>query len=317
MHTEKNVKCWILTEGLIGTENQCIGIANELGFPYDIKCIELNEPWKSLSPYLGFEQKCSFSPILNPPWPDILIASGRKSIAASREIKKMSGKTTFTVQIQDPRISSKHFDLVAVPHHDLLRGDNVIVTHATPNKVTPDLLKEAKNNFSFLEKYSSPRIAVLIGGSSKAYKMTPEVTQGLVRTLSHINGSLMITCSRRTGENNQKILEGALRNDTNYFWDGEDKNPYLGMLAWADFLLVTADSASMISECCTTGKPVYMIDLEGRGSKRISTLHNHLIDYGALKKLSSINGAFEPYQYEPLCDAQYVASEIKKRLGFI
>lgn len=55
-----------------------------------------------------------------------------------------------------------------------------------------------------------------------------------------------------------------------------------------------------------------MIDLEG-GAKRISSLHNHLINYGALKRLNDVNGAFEPYNYEPLSDAQYVAQEIKKR----
>jgi len=303
-----------LTEGLIGTENQCIGVADALGIPYEIKRIALNQPWKSLSPYLGFEKYSTFSPALEPPWPDIMIASGRKSIAASRYIKKMSGGNTFTVQIQDPRISSKHFDLVAVPRHDPLRGCNVIVTHASPNKITPALLEEAKERFSFLGEYSSPRFAVLIGGSSKAYKMTPRITHDLAQTLSRINGSLMVTCSRRTGAENKKTLRNSLRNDANYFWDGKEENPYLGLLAWADFLLVTADSASMISECCTTGKPVCMIDLEG-GSKRISALHDNLINHGALRRLNDINDAFEPYDYAPLGDAQYVAQEIRKRSG--
>ncbi len=307
-------KCWVITEGLIGTENQCIGIANALDIPYEVKRTALNQPWKTLSPYLGFEGYKSFSPALEPPWPDILITSGRKSIAASRYIKKMSDGATFTVQIQDPRISSKHFDLVAVPRHDPLRGDNVIVTHASPNKITAALLEEAKVRFSFLEKYHGPRFAVLIGGSSKAYKMTSLITRNLAQTLSHINGSLMITCSRRTSTKNRSTLANSLRNDTNYFWDNKEENPYLGLLAWADYLLVTADSASMISECCSTGKPVYMIDLEG-GAERISTLHNNLIDYGALKRLSGTNGEFAPYNYEPLNDAQYVAQEIKKRSG--
>jgi hypothetical protein len=307
-------KCWIITEGLIGTENQCVGVANALGIPYEIKRITLNQPWNSLSPYLGFERHRTFSPAIEHSWPDILITSGRKSIAASRYIKKMSGGNTFSVHIQDPRISSRHFDLVAVPRHDPLRGSNVIVTHASPNKITAELLDDAKMRFSFLEKNPSPRFAVLIGGSSKAYKITPQITEDLVQTLSHINGSLMITCSRRTGAKNRELLEYSLRNGANYFWDEKEENPYLGLLAWADFLLVTADSASMISECCTTGKPVYMIDLEG-GSKRISSLHNNLIDYGALKRLNDTNGVFEPYDYEPLCDAQYVAQEIKKRSG--
>ena len=201
-----------------------------------------------------------------------------------------------------------------MPRHDPLRGDNVIITHASPNKITATSLKSAKEQFSFLEKYPGPRFAVLIGGSSKAYKMTTKNTDALVQTLSHINGSLIITCSRRTGTDNQKTLEETLRNDANYFWDGKGENPYLGLIAWADFLLVTADSASMISECCSTGKPVYMIDLEG-GARRIASLHEHLISYGALKRLNDTNGAFETYDYKPLNDAQYVAQEIIKRSG--
>ena len=305
---EQRHTCWIVTEGLAGTENQCIGVAECLDVPYEIKRINLNQPWKTLSPYIGLEQPWSFTPELNPPWPDLLITSGRKSIAVSRYIKKASKGATFTVHIQDPRISSRYFDLVAVPEHDPMRADNVIVTQASPNKITPGLLKQAKEHFPEFGDFPSPRVAVLIGGSSKAYTLTPEITNNLVQTLLRIKTSLMITCSRRTGENNNKILENGLGNDTNYFWDGSGDNPYIGFLAWADYIMVTADSASMISESCTTGKPVYMIDLEG-GAKRISKLHDNLISHGALRKF---DGAFEPYTYSPLNDAQIIAQEIKK-----
>lgn len=66
----------------------------------------------------------------------------------------------------------------------------------------------------------------------------------------------------------------------------------------------------MISESCTTGKPVYMIDLDG-GAKRISQLHQNLIEYGALRKFE---GQLETFSYKPLNDSQMVAEEIKKRL---
>jgi len=303
------INCWVLSEGMAGTENQCIGVANALGIPYKIKQIKLKEPWNSLSPYIGFEKEWSFSPPLTPPWPDILIASGRKSIAPSRYIKKTSKGRSFTVQIQDPRINSKHFDLVAVPEHDPMRANNVIVTKASPNKITNTLLNKAKKEFSEIEKLKSPRIAVLIGGSSKAYDMTYEITENLSRELKNIKGSLMITCSRRTGEVNKAILQKNLDDNSNFFWDGNGKNPYLSFLAWADYIVVTADSASMISESCTTGKPVYMIDLDG-GARRISRLHNNLIKHGALRKFV---GKLDNYSYEPLDDAQIVAQEIKKR----
>ncbi|MCD8526142.1 MAG: mitochondrial fission ELM1 family protein [Alphaproteobacteria bacterium] len=86
-------KIWIVTEGLVGTENQCLGVAEALArqlpdsvtIPFRIK---LREPWKTLSPWLGLEQWWSFDPLLEPPWPDILITSGRKAIASARFIKK-------------------------------------------------------------------------------------------------------------------------------------------------------------------------------------------------------------------------------------
>lgn len=305
--------CWIITEGIAGTENQCIGVAQALEITAEIKRIDLNEPWKTLSPYLGFEQKWSFTPPLSAPWPDLLIAAGRKSIAASRYIKKQSHGKTFTVQIQDPRTSPKHFDLIAVPAHDPLRGPNVIITQATPNKITLAQIEQAKEKFMHLGALKKPRIAVLIGGSSKAYTMTKQNTGNLIRQLSGLDASLMITCSRRTGVDNETTLRHSLARPDNFFWDGTGENPYFAMLGWADYILVTADSASMISESCTTGKPVYMIDLDG-GSKRIDLLHNNLINGGALKKF---NGTLEPYRYEPLNDAQIIANEIKKRFkGF-
>lgn len=303
-----NPTVWIITEGIAGTENQCIGVAEKIGFPYEIKRIQLKQPWRTLSPYLGFENSYTFCPSLSPPWPDILITSGRKSVAAARYIKRRSPCKTFSVHIQNPKISSRNFDLVAVPRHDDYNGDNVIVTDASPNKITGEILERSKDSFDF-STHQSPRIAVLIGGKSNAYSMDKEMTETLARDISRLEGSLLITCSRRTGEENTHILKKTLDNGHNFFWDGTGDNPYFSMLAQADYILVTSDSASMISESCTTGKPVFMIPLEG-GAKRINRLHSRLLSSG---KMKLFNGIVEDYSYEPLNDAQMVADEIKKR----
>ncbi len=297
---------------MAGTENQCIGVANALNIDAQIKRTSLTQPWKSLSPYLKLERPSTFTHKLEPPWPDILITSGRKSIAASRYIRKESKRKTFTVHIQDPRVSPKYFDLVAVPSHDPLRGDNVIVTHAAPNIISPDKLQQAYKDFAFFEQIPSPRVAVLIGGKSKAYDMSVDSCKKIIEQLSNLKASFMVTCSRRTGEENYELLKKSLQTGLNFFWDGQGDNPYLGILSWADYILVTADSASMISESCTTGKPVYMIEMDG-GAKRIDTLHKHLIKQGCLKRFK---GKIDPYTYEPLSDAQMIANEIKKRFGY-
>jgi len=304
----ENIACWVVTEGMAGTENQCIAVAEALGGRFNIKRISLRQPWKMLSPLFGFEQSWSLSPSVEPPWPDLVIASGRKSIAASRYIKKMSGGGTFTVQIQDPRVDPKHFGLVAVPHHDPTRGENVIVTDAAPNRITADRLKTESKAFPQFDVMSAPRVAVLIGGSSKAYTMNETVTNRLAAQLRDLDARLMVTSSRRTGAKNEAILRQALPNA--YFYDGGGENPYFAMLHAADYILVTADSASMLSDACSTGKPVYMIDLEG-GHPRIDRLHKHLQDLGAMRRF---DGNLETFTYEPLNDAMKIADAIKKRM---
>lgn len=297
---------------MAGTENQCIGVVEALNITPEIRQIGLKQPWKFLSPWLGFESKCTFTESLTPPWPDLLIAAGRKSVAASRYIKKQSGGKTFTVQLQDPKTSPEQFDMVAVPFHDPMRGDNVIVTHGAPNRLSAEKLEAARAAFApQFEKLKGPRIAVLIGGNSRTHKLTPDIMSRLVRHLKGLNGSLMITASRRTGKENLAILQDGLNDSGAFIWDGQGENPYFGMLAWTDHILVTADSVSMLSDAGTTGKPVHMIPLDG-GSPRFDKLHAHLQDIGVMRRFTG--GNLESWSYEPLNDAHMIANAIKQAM---
>lgn len=308
----KSLHCWIVTEGMAGTENQCLGVAEALGVDPEIKRIKLRQPWKALSPYLGFELPMTFSPRLSAPWPDLLIASGRKSIAASRYVKRASGGQTFTVQIQDPRIAPSCFDLVAVPEHDPTRGENVIVTAAAPNRITDLKLARARTDFAPLfAMMPSPHIAVMIGGNSKAHDMSEDGMEKLGAQLAGLQGSLIITASRRTTENQKRAFLKGLGDHPHYFWDGRGENPYMGMLAWANAILVTADSVSMLSDAGTTGKPVYMVPMEG-GSSRFDKFHENLLNRGVLRPFE---GIVESWAYEPLRDSALVAAEILRRIG--
>ena len=124
--------CWIVTEGLIGLQNQAIGLAQALGLAYVLK--EVKKPrglWQLLSP--GRHDFTS-------PWPDLLISCGRQSVAASVAVRRASANKTFTVHIQDPRIDPKNFDVVIVPAHDKLHGDNVFVTQGAIHHVSREKL---------------------------------------------------------------------------------------------------------------------------------------------------------------------------------
>lgn len=308
-------RTWIITEGIAGTENQCLGVAEALGVTPEVKRIGLNQPWQTLSPYLGFERADSFNgDALVPPWPELLIASGRKSIAAVRYIKKQNPQT-FCVQIQDPRIRSAAFDLVAVPEHDPARGRNVLVTTLSPNRITQEKLAAAKEQFrSRFQSLPEPRVAVLIGGNSKTHTLDIEKTHDICESLMKLivaKYGLMITTSRRTGAGPEKIIRINLQAENSIIWNGEGENPYFGMLAWADFIIVTADSVSMLSDAATTGKPVYVIPLKSKGGRLDACLKN-LREKGIIRDFT---GTMDIYNYKPLRDASKIAEEIRRKSG--
>lgn len=301
---------------MAGTENQCLGVAEALGVDAQIKRVGLRQPWRLLSPYLGFECAGTFTgdPLFEP-WPDLLIASGRKATAAARYIKKKSAGKCFTLFLQKPTIRSKAIDLIAAPAHDKISGQNIITTIAAPNRVTPHFLADAKKAHAHIgKKLPSPRVAVLIGGNSKTHRLTEQTMRTLSKQLRFLAGygySLMVTASRRTGEENSKILHDSLKGlDNIYFWDGAGPNPYYGFLALADYIIVTEDSVSMISEAATTGKPTYLVELPG-GSKKFRHLRGLLKRKGIVRIFS---GTLEKYKYEPLNDAAMIAEDLKKRL---
>ncbi len=313
------MKCWIVTEGMIGMENQCLGVTDVMKLTPEIKRIGLRQPWKTLCPFLGLERPETFTgDALTAPWPDLALGCGRKSIAALRYIKKASGGKTFTVFIQNPKIGTGAFDLVAIPSHDTRRGPNVLVTPAAPNRLNARKLADGMDDWRpVFGELDAPRVAVLIGGKSQTHNLTAANVDTLARQLRLLadrGRSLMITMSRRTGDANAAALRAALEGSGAWIWDGPgDKagsNPYFGMLAWADYIIVTSDSVSMISEAATTGKPVYVVPLDG-GSKRFDRFYGGLLEKGVIRMF---DGNLVNYVYEPLNDAKLIADEIARRM---
>jgi mitochondrial fission protein ELM1 len=254
-----------------------------------------------------------------PPWPDVLIATGRASIPAALYVRRMSravGKPTLTVQLQNPVIDPSRFDLVVVPRHDGLSGPNVMTTRGALHRVTAQMLRREMEKFlPQFSKLPAPRIAILIGGSNAVYQLTPREMTPLAAQLADLiktqGGSLMITPSRRTGAENLAILQNALRDVPAYIWDGAGDNPYYAMLAAADAIIVTCDSVNMVSEACTTGKPVYVIDLPG-GSDKFRRFHQAMRDDGMTRLFA---GKIERWSYPPLDDVRQVAKRIKAMMG--
>ncbi len=276
-------------------ESQCVGLAEALGLKPEVKRIRLRGLWRTLSPYFNVYTRMAFSrkgDSLQPPWPDMVIATGRQSVLPALHIKKMSGGKTFLVQIQNPAIPTSNFDRVIVPDHDKLEGKNVVAVQGALHRVTPERLKaEADKWVSRFAHLPRPYIAVLLGGSNGSYKLDPHVMMQLGPQLAALSKrekvSLLVTPSRRSGEANMVLLSALLHDCPHAIWDGKGDNPYFGLLGLADAIVVTCDSVNMISESCRTGKPVYMVRLPGHSDK-FAWFHNRLINEGRIRLFNGL-----------------------------
>jgi mitochondrial fission protein ELM1 len=308
----------VLSDGKAGGEAQSLGLAEALGLAPEIKRIEVRAPWRWLPPAVWPKSLWTLAPRgarLAPPWPGILIACGRLTAAAALAVCRASGGASFTIQIQDAKIAPRHFDLVVVPQHDRVRGANVLTTHGALNRATPQRLAVAAARLApQLAHLPRPRIAVLIGGTSKAHRLTPHTVRDLAAQLAALardqGAGLMVTASRRTGEENESALRAALAEVPGVFWDGRGENPYFGYLGLADAVVVTADSVTMISEAAATGKPVHVAALEG-GSAKFRRFHAAMQEAGVTRPFS---GRLEDWRYEPLDEAARIAAEVRRRL---
>jgi len=318
---KNSVTCWILTPGLPAFRKQTAGIAQILGVNFEEKIVNRKKPWHWLPktwPLGALHQLEPGSSKLTPPWPDIVISCGQYTIPYALAIRKANKGKSLLIHIQKPSINHRKFDVIIAPEHDGAKGANVIETLGATHDVNTQTLQQAITEFTpRFKPFKAPYFSILLGGSSKKYKLTPEYTAQLANNILTIAkdypGTLLISGSRRTGADNMRYLERRFKDQKNiYLYNNVGKNPYMGMLALADKIMVTDDSVSMISEACYTGKPVYLLRLPGQiQRKKIG----NFID-SAIKRdhIRYYNGTLETWDVKPLDELQRIAPKLKQLL---
>ncbi|MDA3878289.1 MAG: mitochondrial fission ELM1 family protein [Halothiobacillus sp.] len=313
-------RIWLLTQGAVGLQNQAIGLAEHIGWPYELKRVNLTKPWRWLPGHWvprAHTRLTRDSDHLTAPWPDLVISCGRLGAAAALSVKRASGGRVFSVHIQNPQLPHHLVDLILPPRHDALSGPNVIPTRGALHHVTRE-----KMDMAVAEQMMShpdlatirgqrPIIGVLIGGSNATATLTPEKSRQLISALieaaAEQRAQLWITASRRTGTANIQAMQSVLATTDHWFWDNEGPNPYMAILGSADYLVVTGDSVSMVSEAASTGKPVYTLDFDGY-SGRLNLFHQALREEGVTR---SFNGKLESWTYPVINDTPEVASIVR------
>jgi mitochondrial fission protein ELM1 len=314
--------CWVVTEGKAGMELQGVALAEALNMPdITVKRVLLRSPWIYLSPYLRFAKNFSISKKgdqLTPPYPDLVITVGRRSVIAGLLVKQKSPQSQL-ICVQNPYIAAKYFDILVPSQHDNVKNaTNVVQAFGSLHRITSEKLAAAKNEFATIfANYANPKIGVIIGGNSKAYSMDLESVKNFINQLKIIQkecgACLLITASRRTPQNILDYLK-SLSSDKIFYWDNRNNeipNPYLAILGTSDALVVSCESVNMISEACATNLPVYLLPLKGY-SKRFEKFHESLL---SIKRVEWFKGNIEFKQAQPLDTMADVVSKIKHLLG--
>jgi uncharacterized protein len=251
------------------------------------------------------------------PYPDMLITCGRRAALVAMGLKAHLPELR-AIHIQDPQMDPRYFDLVVAMQHDKVTGPNVIKTRFALHAITPAVLADARKKFErVFAAYPGPRVAVLIGGSTNKYTLdTPAMKQVIVslqELLKQAQGSLLITPSRRTGDDNIRMLREAFSNNSRvYIYDFASENPYMGMLALGDCIVVTNDSVNMMSEAHATGKPLYILPLPGHADTKPARFAEELIAEGIARQAGA---PLEQWPYTTSDEMELLAQEVAERLA--
>lgn len=316
---------WVLADDRAGNRAQCLGVADRLGFPFITKeigytaLVKLPNALRGAS-LLGLSGKSKKA--LSAPWPDVVISAGRRSAPIARWIKKRSPRSKL-VQLMWPDSGIADFDCIVLPSHDKDHADTpqILRVLGAPHRIQESLLESIRPKWQ--EKLAhigtQTRIALLVGGSTKhgAFEKADFHRLGaLTATLARSTESgVMITTSRRTGDAGESTLMEHLKPLPHHLHSWKDKqaeNPYLGYLALADAIVVTADSIAMCSEACATHKPVFIYQPNGLSAKH-QRFVNTLIATGYAYPLEEdfVQEMRKPLKHNPLDSAETVAEHIR------
>ena len=312
----KNLKALLLTEGMHGMISQVEGMAKALGAEYSHKIVRLSFPWILIPPKftpiseIVLKDKIYLTKNENI---DLVISCGRKSVIPSILLKKKN-PDLFNIHVQNPKVSFKNFDFVIAPEHDNLSGSNVYSSKGAIHYITETEINNAK---SYLKKYinSEKIVSLILGGPNKYYNFDVGQLQNIFNMIKSSFVSegykVIVIPSMRTPRN---IIELAIKEMSSfgYVVNRVDKQAYLSAYALADYIIVTCDSTSMVSEAATSGKPIYVAHMKAKKDNyRFKKFFKLFKEIGITRELGK---KVESWTYNKHNEAERIGNLIRNKI---
>jgi len=303
-------RIWVLADPRAGTAAQAIGIAERLGRPFRTvplawgRLARLPLRWPTVIG-LTAESRASIAA----PWPELVLSAGRRSAPVALWLGRHGART---VHCMRPGFAETRFDLLVIGRHDAPpEASNILPILGATHRMSPGRLDAARAEFAALGDYPGPRIALMLGGPPRWEGMDPATAAAIAHQVAGFAGSVLATGSRRTGRDAEDAVADVLAVVPHrlHRWGDAGPNPYAGLLAWADAVVVTGDSVSMLSEALATTVPVFVADPGGLGARH-HRLHETLYAAGQARPLAE---APIPFARAPFDETGRVAVAVTDR----
>ena len=260
---------WVLLGARAGDNAQALELARRVGGQVVEKTLQFNRiagipSWVTGAGFATLENESR--QILKAPWPDLVIATGRKTARISLAIKTVSRGQTKVVQIGRPRLPLTSFDLVlTTAQYNLPPGPNTLelpMPFAAAKSVDAASLKLFQETWKHLPK---PWIVGVIGAAKFPVRFGGAELLHFSRCLNQLaqssGGGVILLDSPRSTQGALQSLAAQVTSPKWVWQRGVGQNPYQAALALGDQFAVTSDSVSMVSEMVGTGKSTHVFHL--------------------------------------------------------
>lgn len=271
-------RIWVFPGNRPGDDAQVYALAEELRLPFETRTLRYNWRFWLNGRHMGASAVSILKELrqktLVPPWPDLIIMVGRRSVPVAQWVQDQSRGKTRLVFVGHPRVAPESFDLVYTTRQYLTpTGPSMRLLPLAMSRYR-EPPKPTASEWEWLQQLPRPRLLLMLGGKTRHWKMTPEFIAGvasqlLVRARS-LGGSLIVARSARTDMAVLDAIEHRLKGNDHWRVVGNEFPRFPVLLADADELFPTADSVSMISESVIMGKPTGIVPIEMNWIGRIA-----------------------------------------------
>jgi mitochondrial fission protein ELM1 len=263
---------WIVLGDKPGDNAQVRAIEQALPWACTDKHIQVLDPFVLGKPKVGptlYHIDRGRSDPLEPPWPDLILTSGRRPANVALWIREQSGGHTRIVLVGKPSTRPDDYDLVVYSAENQFPPLANLQAISLPlMRVDEAQIAQAAGEWApRFQELPRPLIAFLVGGPTGPFVFNPSTTRRLLDYIEWIiketGGTPYITTSRRTPPDVVAALQAGLPSGARLFaWSADAAdNPYRGLLGLADGFVVTGDSISMMVEVIRLRKPLAIFPL--------------------------------------------------------